>query len=382
MRLNVRDFDSVDAAVAAAADGDTIYLPAPGPYSSSGLVIDKSISLIGDGPGIAASELAPAVGSVLQPLLAEDPVPLITIAGPVRQVHIRGIQLRSVSGNAPDAIVCESTNPDMACSELTIQNVLIHRFPGDGIRLIGYSTGSGRIARVTVADSTIDGCGVGLRLINALDVMALGVLFTGNAVGGCVAETSSISLHQCTFKGNAASALDSLDANLKLDRCMMARVDGCRFLDIQAAQNKLGCSINKGTAVISACYFSGNPAVVCKGILLTGSGGGPYAVMSQRFKGINTLVQADTGVRNLMLLAQYDETGGSSMSIAEGALVYGAPGIIRESASDFAGLYVPTFASDPTAGVVPGMLIYNTTIGALRFRTSSQWKTVSTGPII
>jgi hypothetical protein len=217
-----------------------------------------------------------------------------------------------------------------------------------------------------------------LNLNNAQDITVIGVKLASNRLGGCTAVSTTAAFCQCAFDGNGIDASGALDANLKLDQCPMARVDGCRFVNIEIAGSKRGCSVNKGTAMISASSFAAGTSTGTQGILLTGTGGGPYAVMSQRFSKIATLVKADAGIQNLMLLAQYDDTATGTLNIAAGVIVFGAPHIVRASGSLLTGATVPSYGGDPTDGVRPGMLVYNTSMGKLRFLTAGQWKTVST----
>lgn len=383
MILNVLDYPSPDVAIAAAVDGDTVYFPCLRTYSpltASGWTINKSISLVGDGPGGIGSGRGQQAGTTLAPL--GDANPLITIIPPVRQVHIRGFQLlgTGAASGTGSGIVCESTagNPNEA-ADITLQNLTIRNFPGDAIRFATLSGSAPRIARVSITDSRIENCrGLGLSLTSVLNAMVTGVKLQGNRLGGCTATASSVALYECALDGNGIDAAGSLDAALKLDQCLMGRVDGCRFLNIDTGGSKRAICVNKGVAIISASYFAAAASAGTQGILLTGTGGGPHAIMSQRFKQIATLVKADSGTANVMLFAQYDESSTGSLNLAAGVRVFGAAHIIRPSGSLLTGMTVPSYAAEPTDNVRAGMMIYNTTTGKLRLRTATQWKTVST----
>lgn len=388
--LNVLDFDSPQAAIDEAADGDTVYFPALGVYlppSSSGtlgFVISKSITILGDGPGGVGVYAHSTPGSLFRPLAGNGRV--FTLVPPLRNVHFRGIQLQgsgNPSGGTDYGIVAELLEPGGGeITDIGIDNVIIRDFVGDGVRCIGANTTTDRVARVSVANARVQSCGnVGIRLTNVVGAILRNVVMKDNKRGGCVATTSTVGCYACEYDGNGQSASGAIDANVSLDQCMIARIDGCRFVNVQKGGSKRAIAVNKGSVVVSACEFSATAATGTQGILLTGTGGGPYAVMSHRFENIATLVKAQAGVQNVVLLAQYDATGTGSLDLAAGVCVFGVPHVARAGSTVISAMAVPWAAMEPDAQHSrPGMLLYNTTLQALRFRTTSGWKTVGTGP--
>lgn len=390
MIINALDFESPQLAIDAAVDGDTVYFPSSGVYVPSsvsgtlGFVIDKSITILGDGPGGLGLYPHATPGTLFQP--SGNNARVFTLVAPVRSVHFRGIQLLGL--NNPGAgtdygIVAELSEPgDGEIADIGIDNVIVRNFAGDGLRFIGFNTVTDRIARLTIANSRVEGCGsVGVRMTNVVGAVLRNVAMKDNKRGGCVATTSTIGCYACEFDGNGLSASGPTDANALLDNCAMGRIDGCRFINVQKSGAKRALTVNKGSAVVSASEFTATSAPGTQGVLLTGNGGGPFAVLSHRFENIATLVKADAGVQNVVLLAQYDVSGTGSFSLAAGACVFGVPHIARASANIMSAMAVPWSPLEPNAQQArPGMLFYNTTLQALRFRTGSGWKTVGTGP--
>lgn len=384
MRLNVLDFTSPDAALAAASDGDAVYFPAgpvysPSASSAAGYVIDKAIAIIGDGPGGTGLQAGAMPGTLIRP--ATDNLPVFTIVPPVGQIHVRGVQLRGLNplSGTSTGIVCQG-NSQGETSDITIDDVLVADMPGDGIKFVGSDGAVNRIARVTVANTRITNCGgVGMRFTNAYDVLCRNNVVSGNKKGACTATNGSIALYACDFDGNGVLASAPYDAVVQLVQCAISTVEACRFTSVNLSGKKRAVIVKEGATVIGACYFEAGTATGTQGVYLTGNGGGPYCVLSQRFKSIATLVKVDAGARNVSLLAQYDASGNGVMDVAPGTCVFGAPHVLRSggvAGSRLAGMAVPWCAGDPLNGVRPGMLVYNTVLGVLRFRTQTSWKTV------
>lgn len=391
MRLNVYDYgavgvpatDPVQAALDAAVDGDRIYFPGVIPYTAptNGWLINKSLELYGDLDGSLTGTIK---GTVLQQASAANP--LFKVVPPARNVHIHDLRLHGPEGTGTSVgVLCQSTS-SAHLEEVRLRRLFIQGFPSHGLQLDGVHAVNGRIVGASIFDCVVRDCrGAGLSMLNADSVMLAGTSFRDNQLSGLVATSSGVALYQCDFESNSrAAGLGTLDANLKLDNCTMARVDACRFIGFEQGPVKkalvlIGC----GGAMVDACYFEVPPGTGREGIVVTGSGAGPVAILSNRFKEVNVLVRIDSGARDCVLLPQYSDNAAGIGTIVipypnEG--MYGAPHIVRPGGVEIGGLLIPSSAADPTTGLRDGMLAYRTSPSALRAFVDGSWRRVEVLP--
>ncbi len=391
MLINVWDYakfgtpgdDPIQAALDAALPGDRIYIPGVVPYTapSAGWLIDKSLEVYGDLDGSLSGTIK---GTILnQPNSAS---PHFKVLPPAGNVHLHDLRLHGAGGTgAGVGILCQSTT-SAHLEEIRLRRLFVQGFPSYGIRFDGVHALNGRIIGASVFDCLVRDCsGAGISILNADSVMLAGTSLRDNQGSGLTGTASGIALYQCDLESNSrAAGLGALDANLKLDNCEMARVDACRFTGFQLGPVKkavvlIGC----GGAMVDACDFEVEPGTGTEGIVVTGSGAGPAAILSNRFKEVNVLIRIDPGARDCVVFPQYADNAAGIGTIVlpypnEG--MYGAPHIVRPGGVEMSGLLVPSSAADPTTGLRQGMLSYNTTLQSLRAYVNGTWNPVALDP--
>jgi hypothetical protein len=394
MLLNVLDYQSPQAALDAADNGDRIYFPAVAPYIAplGGWKIIKSLELFGDGMGISN------FGSILRAFDKDSPV--IEVVTPARNVCLRELQLqRGGTGTGTGVgVLCRSTssNPTTAIG-LRLRGLSVNGFPSHGIHLEGLNA-SARISSVAIHDIDAKNCGgAGIFLKNAFDVRITDSTFAQNQLNGASATGGSVALRACTFDGNVLATTfppgtdPQLIGEVTLTACEIVDIDACRFLNVQgpalAGIVRRACVLVDTCGQVGNCQFESTTSQVeCRGIELVGSEGGPFVVMGNRFANVKKLIVLGIGVTGCAFYPQYDQTAGGLIefpalpALSGGA--YGAAHIVRPSEVVLRGLQLPVLDSDPAvARSFEGMFAYNPQAG-VRVYTSTGWKTVSTVAVV
>lgn len=383
MRINVRHYPSVEAALDAADDGDVLYFPGLKEYTpaSGTWQITRSIELYGDGAGTPGA----AGGTILKPFDANSP--LFTIKPPARNVFIHDMELRGAGGAGSGAgILCQSTVTNQTPAiGIVLSGLAIRGFPGHGVHLEGYNTGAAKVTQASLKDCLIENCGAaGINLKNAFEVMIAGCFIKNNAMNGVAAITSGVALYACVLDGNATlsswtRAANPNEGQVKFDTCDMARLDGCQFLNVQAGNVQRACVVvDSGGAILGACVFEADAAGGDRQSVVVRGTQGPVVVLSNRHTNIEKLVVVEAGVKDCIVFPQGEVSAVGAMSLPfpnEG--MWGGAQIQQGSGNVLTGMILPSSANDPGgAESMEGMLFYNTTGQALRVYLNGAWRTI------
>lgn len=383
MQLNVLDYASVQAALDAADDGDRIYFPGLQRYTTTtGWAIPKRLTLFGDGPGSWTS----GSGSIL--VSSHATAPLFAIASGVSGVEIRDMQLLGPGGIGSSAGILCLASPSHQTQDISLSRLFIADFPGHGIDLSWPTISTGTLSRVSIDDCVVKNCGgAGINLLNVLLAHLAACQLIGNQKNGIAATGGSNAIYNCTFDGNSllaswSQAANPKEGNLKLDACLMSRVDACRFTNLQAGNVQKGCVVaTSGPAILGPCYFDATTPGNTRGIELL-SGVGPVNVFSNRFKNIKQLVVVNAGAIQTVVMAQLSETaaaGTATVSLpSPNGGMFGGAHVIRNGALAGTGMIVPSGTALPAAPqAIPGTLFYNSQANEMKICVAANvWKTI------
>lgn len=225
--------------------------------------------------------------------------------------------------------------------------------------------------------------GSGVWLRHAFGVNVSSCLIKDNQLNGLGAEDSGLAIYSSIFDGNARTGTWTRNDNpnegqVRLERCEVARVDACQFLNIQEGVVQRGCVIvDSGGAMIGACYLEASSSGDRYGIVIRGTEG-PIVILSNRFKNVDTLVKVDATVPDCMVSPQGEV--GSSVGVMDlpdpNMGMFGGAQIRKPATNVLTGLIIPSGPDDPTENLQNGMLAYNTTGQALRVFYAGAWRTV------
>jgi len=208
---------------------------------------------------------------------------------------------------------------------------------------------------------------------------------------GIAVDGGSASIYQCTFIGNAERSSwnrtnNALEGVLKCLNVRSMRVDGCRFLQFDSGNVKRACVISgaDGVAQIGWCHIVGEytgSEVQPQGIVVTGGGTGPVAIMPSRFATTTALanpIAVESGARDCVIFPQYNTGSGAIEMGGPSApeLVFGSPQV-RGAVAQLSGTLIPAAADDLAFGLRAGMLAYNTALNAVRVYTGAEWKSIA-----
>ncbi len=391
MLLNVCDYASPDEAFAAAQDGDRIYFPyRAAPYTPATLPywpITKSITVQGDGPGLAGA----TSGSIL---MAKDKLsPLFVITPPAGNVCFEDVQLQPGVTGTPSAssvgIFCQ-LSAGQALSGLSLRRVTLSGFYGDGIHLEGYDSVAAQIDRVTLVECLIRNCiGAGAFIKNCSLAQISASAFEGNQKYGVYAEASDVGIYTCQFSANCGAAAGAYDGNATFRNCTATRVESSRFSNFDTGTIKKALVVDGGIATIVSCDFDSGALSGSSGtgiaVTRTTAGAplaGPILITGNRFQKTTTLISTDANVVACSVFPQYDLTGtGGASGITLSTYNYGgigAPSSVRPTGSQITGALVPSAIGDATVGVVEGAISYNGSTNVLRVRIGGVWRTIKT----
>lgn len=380
MDLSVGDFATVADALASANHGDSVHFPA-GIYTGN-WSITKSITLYGDGPGVQGTD----TGTVLKPSSAASPV--LTLTPPIEHVMVRDMQIRGGGGTGSGVgIRCQMTGSSQVVSDLRLSRLAVLSFPSHGIHLKGFNETTAPISRFSAIDCLVQGNGgKGMFLEKVFDAFLLACLAKSNQQNGISIVGGGASVKSSGFEGNCLQASsDPTFANLRVEGAKACSVDGCRLVSLDSGSIKKGMAlVNCSGAVVGTSYFAASAAASVQGIFVTASAGsncGPIAILGNRFKNVEKLIEVDPGadVRDLVVMPQYDETASGSMTLPNNPNrgLFASPQVNQGGTSAKTGLIIPQVSSDPpTANAQPGMLVYNTSSDKLRVFDGTTWKSV------
>lgn len=386
MKLNVYDYGGPDRTLALAPNGARVYFPADKFYTAptDGWKISKCIEIYGDDPGVFGQDS----GSVIK---ASDPdAPVFDILPSARGVHINNLQIRydGTSTGTGVGIRCRTTQSNEKAYDVRLERLYLKGFPSHGIHLEGYDAINAYIEGGSVTDCMVKGCGgAGIMLVNVLDAQLFSSVFADNQKNGCAAIASALALYGCDFEGNCllqswSPTSNPNEGNVKLDACPIATVDACRVAGFDAGYIKkgvvlVGCG---GASVRMGNFSTGSASSGAIGIAIVG--GGPVAIIGNRFKDVPVLLDVDSNVRNLVLLPQYDETGAGTMSIptAPNNGMFGWPQVNSGPPAGGAGmpLVIPSGVGQDYASLKPGTLFYDQAAEELRVYVPGALKAVLT----
>ncbi len=376
MLMNVADFATPADAIAAARHGDRIYFPGRSDYTApiGGWYIDKSLEIFGDGPGVPGGSgtftLAPA----------NDDDPVFRILGSVRGVAIRDLQLRGSGLGAGNGILVDASVDDVIV-DLQLARLAVRAFGGHGISIGSHDPGNKVIQGVSLLDLHVSACGgTGIRLQDVSEAYVAGCMLESNGRSGLQAIASEVLISQCLFSGNvlSTSISDPLEGNLKLEDCLIARVDACSFNNLSAGNVHTGIGVvGSPAAIIGSCTFA-NPdgAVSTTGVMLSAAAG-PAVILANHFRYVYSLVKVNSGAVDCVVLPQHDETSSGSIDLpSPNGGMFAVPHVNQGGTNQMRGILVPSYPSDPTTNLQEGMLIFNTS--QQEFRIYAKFGTTTT----
>ena len=250
------------------------------------------------------------------------------------------------------------------------------------------TSGTGSFGGVSITDCVVKSCGgAGINLLNVSLAYLAACQLIGNQKNGIAIVGGSNAIYNCTFDGNSllsswSQSGNPKEGNLKLDACLMSRVDACRFANLQAGNVQKGCVVaTSGPAVLGPCYFDATAPGNTRGVELL-SGVGPVNVFSNRFKNIKQLVVVNAGAVQTVVMPQLSETaatGTATVSLpSPNGGMFGAAHVIRNGVIAGTGMIIPSGTAMPAAAqAVAGTLFYNTQTNELKVCVSANtWRTI------
>jgi hypothetical protein len=284
--LNVHDYATPQAALAAAHDGDRVYFPA-GVYlvPDSGLVVDKQIELFGDGVGRGES------GTVLRPqsLSGDGNVIVIRSRGtePASYVTIHDLRIdrhgppgSPSEGRGYGILLKQGPASRGTVERLILERIVVAAMAADGIRIEGGKLGADAVILSTLTDVQCVSCrGNGLVLRNGVIISVERGYFNANRLAGLFADAvAALRLDKVAFENNQnRPQVDApqYDTQLRLKLCHGFNVLGCYF------ENYAGTAPGaRSTAIVledchggllQGCFFSQSTYVPgSRGVLAMG----------------------------------------------------------------------------------------------------------------
>jgi len=301
--LNVHDYATPQAALAAAHDGDRVYFPA-GVYlvPDSGLVVDKQLELFGDGIGRGES------GTLLKPQSKSGDGNVIVIrsrgADAPGNITIRDLKIgnngppgKPGAGRGYGILLQQGPSSRGTVSRLIVDRIVVAAMAADGIRIEGADQAANAVILSTLSDVSCVECrGNGLVLRNGVVISVVRGYYIGNQQAGIFAEAvGALRLDQVALEHNQARAnVDSpqYDTQLRLKLCHGFNMLGCYFE--RYASGTPGSATTAVTlencrgGVLQGCYFTQpNYVPASRGVLVMGG------TCSVTF-GVNTYDQVGT----------------------------------------------------------------------------------------
>jgi hypothetical protein len=310
---------------------------------------------------------------------------------PVEAVHVRDLQIRhdGTGATSGSAIRFRTTQAGQTARDLRLRRLYIQGFAGHGIHLEGFNDGDARIEAASMIEVTVVGCqGAGISMLNTFDAFLMACTLGGNQMNGVVAVGGAVALYGCDLDGNCLlsswnSQSNPNEGNVKLDGCLIAVVDSCRVAISDSATVKKGVAlVGAGGATLRlGNYSAGGAGSGATGIVVTGSGSGPVAVIGNRFKDVPVLVNIDPSIRDCVLLAQYDESGIGTMSVpfSPNQGLFGTPQVNNGAGTSGQPLIVPHGPPD-YAALGPGTLYFDLAADELRVALPGKIMAVQTEP--
>jgi hypothetical protein len=221
--LNVADFGDIASTVAAASDGDRIYIPGYRRWAApaGGIQVTKSLEIFGDGPGDPGIRL----GSVVEPAaLGEDVFVIHPAEGsdPVGPVYLHDLMIAGREGGpARDGRYGIRIS---GAEAVRLDRVTIINMSGTGVEVNGAT----QVVMTNVFPSHCEDAGTRLA---SVDLALLTSCFWGDDLGsGLDAYGSGCVILSSNFESNRPAPKVSY-GSLRLESCPIAVVSGCRFED-------------------------------------------------------------------------------------------------------------------------------------------------------
>jgi hypothetical protein len=391
MLVNVRDFSSPAAAIAAAQTGDRIYFPGPTPGAyiapAGGWTIQKSLEIFGDGPGMGTGD----TGTTLKPNSANDHV--FVIQAPVDNVHIRDLKIKLDNQPASDGtgngIHCLTTTNNKATG-LQIERVQIANLGNDGIHIDGNASA---VIFLHITDCQVVACrGSGLYLKNCSSSYVQGGYLTANRKFGAYIETCGIRLIAVAFENNqAAGASNDYDAQLRLKLSHAFTVLGCHVEEFDNNANaKTGVSIENCVGGHFGGGYLGNATGVAgsRGIFISSASRG-IVVGPNQWSYVDMLVEIKATDNNTgciimpQLTVNMDANTAGTISLPDqdgnGNFAF-VP--TTKTSNVGAGILLPRVTTTvrdaiPSGILQRGLVLYNSTTGKLNFYDGTAWRAVT-----
>lgn len=270
MLLNALDFRTVEAALAAANDGDRVYIPSftgdPSqqtwrPPDGASWRIAKSLEVFGDGPGLPGTPTGTTVG----PSGTATPVFIIdgTDSPTALSIYIHDLKIAGAgAGGTASGIVTDVSEDGVITCVLTHRVVLV-ALPGDGIAI--DATG-GAIGYVGFTGSFTNDCHSGGVVIKGAEQTRLDFVGTGGE-GGLHCESTCVAAYLAGGDNIDINKSDqgSLPAAILLDSCSIALLEEPR---LEGFYDNIHCSPSKVTR--KGCEFKdcAGAAAICGGAFI------------------------------------------------------------------------------------------------------------------
>lgn len=269
MLINVLDYGgNVTAALAAAQNGDRIYIPSStvayaAPYDAMatgggpGWVIDKSLEIFGDGAGPVGNNQAGttllATGIAVFTLRPASDSPI--------NVFIHDLKL-STNGTGARGIDCSLIDSGNRVDTLRVERVRAAAFPGVAYNL---DPGEGSLGYVNLHGAFSGSANGGYGyILSGVEQAALTLCGGYAAAGSFRIVSSSVALNSSGGQGDAFGGTGppptlppATQGSLYLEKCPIAHVESCWFEDAQKMYgstivNCIGCA---GAVLIAATSF-------------------------------------------------------------------------------------------------------------------------------
>ena len=272
--LNVRDYPSPAAAIAAARDGDRVWFPSPGPYAAppGGFLISKSLELFGDGMGnglTGASSVVPDRDG--NAFVLDSTVTL-------HNIHVHDL-LVIRTGDAPGSRaalrLALPESGEHKLSGLRIERVAFVNLAGDAIALEGGAQSA--ILLVSITDCEANSCrGNGITLRHTTTTTVMNGYYHDSDGFGLYAEAAGVRLIGAAFEHNQLAGTNSdYHAQVRLKLCHGFTVLGCHFEEFASesrpARTALTLESCRGGQVASSLFVKNGAGVRgSRGVLILG----------------------------------------------------------------------------------------------------------------
>ncbi|MBX3373800.1 MAG: right-handed parallel beta-helix repeat-containing protein [Phycisphaeraceae bacterium] len=296
------DYGTIQAAIAAAAEGDEIVV-APGIYGESIDFLGKALHLRGsDGPAVTVID-AGGLGVRVMRISGSGAGTRVEgftltggVAGAPTPLNIGGGML--IVNSSPEVHDCRFLNNTATGSFSEGGGMAVHsgsptvtdcHFEGNqahmGAAMNNDSGSSPVVTGCTFVNNTAN-FGAGMRNTNGSHPTVSGCLFADNTAGtsggGMLNQSSSPAVHDCIFSGNSAPLGGGMDSTSSSN----PEVVGCNFTGNAASMFGGGMLSSGGSkpSVID-CLFEGNTAPEGGGAIHSGSGSMDPAIGESHFCG-------------------------------------------------------------------------------------------------